>query len=448
MLRKAAIVVAIVIGFLLILAVFTIGPIDFRPWANQKNLAETVKKAKGASLNLSTGSSSLLAGWSKKNITPSEPLAMAGYGPRGPFVSVVDSLYCRAIVLDNNLVKVAIISIDLLLFPATVRDIVESKLRQAGFQSIFFSATHTHSGYGNWDKTRVGQWAFGNYNEQITQQLARLVIGSVQEADEKKEVVKLAFLKSAAAELVTNRLAHSNGKTDPYIRTIVLKKNNGQMAVLTSFSGHATNLDSDVWALSNDYPGILVDRLEDDSSIDFAMFCAGMVGSHSIALDIPKSQRRIEEAGSRLATKIITSLSDTVFLSDNRLGSMELDMAMPPSQLRITSQLRLRDWVFRYLFKPLSARISVVQAGEIMFIGMPCDFSGELSVNNHLDSLAETHGRKLFITSFNGDYVGYITEDGHYTTCNHDEVRIMNWVGPNMGSYFTEITKGIISAEK
>lgn len=448
MLRKAVVFAAVFAGILLILAVLTIAPIDFSPWQDRAELAETVTKANQVSLNVSAGPSPMLAGWSKVNITPTEPMSLAGYGRRGPFVSVADSLFCRTVVLDNGNTKVAIISIDLLLFPAVVCDVVKARLMKEGYENVLFSATHTHSSFGNWEKTRGGQLVFGKYKETLTDLIVNKVIASVMEADGKKEAVRLAFLISMAAELVSNRLSPANGTTDPFIRTIVLKKNNGQMALITSFSGHATNLPSDDWALSNDYPGVLIDKLEHNASIDFAMFCAGMVGSHKINLDIPRSRARIEEAGSRLSAKIQTSLSDTVFYSDNRLGSAELEIAMPPSQLRITSQLRVRDWVFRYFFDPLSAHISAVQAGEITFVGMPCDFSGELSVNNQLDSLAESNGSKLFITSFNGDYVGYITEDGHYATCNNDEVRIMNWVGPGMGSYFTEIIKGIIRSEK
>ena len=46
----------------------------------------------------------LNAGWSKVNITPSSPKPMAGYGNRHgkPFVSVHDSIYIRAMVIDNG----------------------------------------------------------------------------------------------------------------------------------------------------------------------------------------------------------------------------------------------------------------------------------------------------------------------------------------------------------
>ena len=128
------------------------------------------------------------------------------------------------------------------------------------------------------------------------------------------------------------------------------------------------------------------------------------------------------------------------------LGGLDVVVDMPPSQLRITPELRIRDWPFSSLLKPLQANIKLLEIGDVLLIGMPCDYSGELSINNHLDQFASDYGKELFITSFNGNYVGYITEDGHYTTCDHDEVKTLNWVGPYKGDYFTSLIKLLIEA--
>ena len=89
----------------------------------------------------------------------------------------------------------------------------------------------------------------------------------------------IGFEKIDANKLVINRLAGEKGAKDPFLRVISLKKENGQKAVIASFAGHAVNLDADIWEISRDYPGVLVDDLEKENDIDFAMFCAGMVGS-------------------------------------------------------------------------------------------------------------------------------------------------------------------------
>jgi neutral ceramidase len=69
-------------------------------------------------------------------------------------------------------------------------------------------------------------------------------------------------------------------------------------------------------------------------------------------------------------------------------------------------------------------------------------------VRDGLGTIAESHDQKLFITSFNGQYVGYITYDEYYGHSEQEEVMAMNWVGPYYGDYFSQITKKILSKSK
>jgi hypothetical protein len=79
---------------------------------------------------------------------------------------------------------------------------------------------------------------------------------------------------------------------------------------------------------------------------------------------------------------------------------------------------------------------------------MPCDFSGEILVREKLGQLAERQGEKLLITSFNGDYVGYITYDEYYGHSEQEEVMAMNWVGPFYGNYYTQVLKKVITQSR
>ncbi len=445
MFRKSIIIILIILGSLIFIAFLLIGPIDYRSWEDRVELKETVINARTAADPAITEATGLVAGWARVNITPTIPVSMAGYGPRGPYKSVHDSLFCNTVVFENGVTTAVVISLDMLMVPTQLRDEVTPALESLGFPetSIFLTATHTHNSFGNWEKSIAGQLAFGKFDERVLSILAEQIIETVAVAKGQMNPVVIGFLKADASEIVANRLA-PDGHTDPFIRAIVLKRANGKMAIITAFSGHATNLNSDIWELSRDYPGVLNDELEKLPNLEFAMFCAGMVGSHSISLNMPKNQERIEVAGKLIAEKIESRLQDITFQNNFSIGHQRLEIALPPSQLRITKNLRLRSWVFDGFFGPLEAEIYAMDIGDILLIGMPCDFSGELSINNHLDSLAAIHGKDLFVTSFNGDYIGYITEDIHYSTCTHDEVRVMNWVGPGMGGYFVEIIKGII----
>jgi hypothetical protein len=85
-----------------------------------------------------------------------------------------------------------------------------------------------------------------------------------------------------------------------------------------------------------------------------------------------------------------------------------------------------------------------MKIGNLIFLGTPCDFSGEIYVRDGLGQLAERQGNKLLITSFDGDYVGYITYDDHFGHSEQEEIMAMNWVGPHYGNYFSQIVQKLI----
>jgi hypothetical protein len=217
--------------------------------------------------------------------------------------------------------------------------------------------------------------------------------------------------------------------------------------MLISYPGHPINIDSEIRELSRDYPGVLTDRLEQQVDIDLAMFMAGMVGSHHLETEGLKDFELTQKAGNLLAKKALEDTAIEQYDSTHALGFNQFNSGLFTSQLRISKNLALRDWLFRLAFGPLEGNIEVLRIGNTLLIGMPCDFSGEISVNEKLDSLAESKGLHLIITSFNGNYIGYITEDKYYDTIDKDEVRLMNWVGPYKGKYFADIVKKIIEKE-
>jgi hypothetical protein len=72
----------------------------------------------------------------------------------------------------------------------------------------------------------------------------------------------------------------------------------------------------------------------------------------------------------------------------------------------------------------------------MLWITTPGDFSGEyaLLVKNSLAA----QGFKANVTSFNGNYIGYIIP-GKYYYIDEYEPKLMGWFGPNMGDYTMEI---------
>ncbi len=388
----------------------------------------------------------MTAGWAKANITPRKPVALAGYGRRYPDTGVHDSLYLRVMILDNGNRREAIVTMDLLLFPKTLAEKIRAPqlLRQLGLDGIYTGVTHTHSSFGHWDNSLVGNLVFGKYDPALIDSLTGIFANTVTQATEDLDTAVLCYKKISVPGLMYNRLDKEHGRIDPWLRAIEVERKSGSKAVIVSYPAHPINIDSEIRELSRDYPGALTDRLESDDHIEFAMFLAGMVGSHHLKPDGRKDFGLTEYAGHLLAQKILNS---SVCLPDStgfRLGFNLFDSEIHISRMRIGKDLALRDWLFRLALGPLEGHVEVLRAGNILLIGLPGDFSGEIAVNSHLDSLAESKGMHLFITSFNGDYIGYITEDKYYDTVDKDEVRFMNWIGPYKGQYFSDIIKKII----
>ncbi|MFN8886359.1 MAG: hypothetical protein ACK5WF_02770, partial [Cyclobacteriaceae bacterium] len=105
----------------------------------------------------------------------------------------------------------------------------------------------------------------------------------------------------------------------------------------------------------------------------------------------------------------------------------------------------VRNWAFSSLVGPLQGELTVLQLGNILLIGTPCDFSGEIFVNKELEALAARQGKKMIITSFNGNYTGYVTDDRYYAAGNEEEVMALNWVGPYFGEYYSEMITHLIT---
>lgn len=118
-----------------------------------------------------------------------------------------------------------------------------------------------------------------------------------------------------------------------------------------------------------------------------------------------------------------------------------IPVPLPPATLRINLNYALRPWVFNALFGGSPGDIKVSLIGRTLLLGMPADFSGEIMVE--LDAYARSQGLDLIITSFNGNYMGYITHDRHYEK-NMYETVTMSWNGYGAGDYYTKVAEDII----
>jgi hypothetical protein len=390
--------------------------------------------------------SPLLAGWSKVNITPTHPMPTAGYGNRKgkPYESIHDSIYARAIFLQQGQTRVAIVACDLLIIPPELTILLRNQIQLAGidYAHLYLGATHAHNSIGGWGKRYIGELFAGKYDSAMVQKLATAIISSVKQAAATLAPIELQSSVIESAEWVKNRTMGNKGSTDPFLRVLYfMQKNNpSSKAILTSFAAHATTLGGDKMQLSRDYPGPLVDSLEKKDGYNQAFFLAGAVGSMGPETKGANDWEELTNLATGLETAIQQNKQKQTITPALSMVTLTLPMREP--QWRFATDWCFRHWVWTKLYGDYVTEVKVLRIGNLIMVGMPCDFSGELV--KPLTDFAASKGKQLMITSFNGGYAGYITKDAYYDIPGY-ETRVMNWFGPGNAAYFSEIIHRIIA---
>jgi hypothetical protein len=118
-----------------------------------------------------------------------------------------------------------------------------------------------------------------------------------------------------------------------------------------------------------------------------------------------------------------------------------LDVTMPPLNVRISDGFRLRPWLAARLVPAKSTSfLQVFRINDSVWVSTPCDFSGELALG--IKDLLRARGHNAVVTSFNGDYVGYVIPARYYHLGGY-EPRLMSFFGPYVPDYLDELIRNM-----
>ena len=76
------------------------------------------------------------------------------------------------------------------------------------------------------------------------------------------------------------------------------------------------------------------------------------------------------------------------------------------------------------------------------WISTPCDFSGELALG--IKDYARRNGLQAVVTSFNGDYIGYVIPSRYYHLDGY-EPRLMSFFGPDTPEYLSDLIRRMLA---
>jgi hypothetical protein len=443
------------VGLVIVALLMSLDGVDHRPYFRESYYLETSARLRGIVATNSVSRGALQAGFGRAQLTPAvnaaqdDPLQgqfrsmpLAGYGNRRgqPATGNHDDLFVKAVALRVGHRIGVMVGADALIIPAEVTEAAMLRLEkesQLTREQVYLSATHTHCSLGGWGEGFVGEAFAGEFQPGARVWFADRIVAAVREAVADLKPAAFGHGRFDAPEFIRNRLVGELGKVDAEFSYLLLRQEGGKPIVLGSYGAHATVLSSGVMEFSGDYPGCWQRAIEQATG-GGAVFLAGGVGSHS---PVPgaKGFEGAEQMGQALAKRLLDQLAQVQLTNQVAFGALGLELAMPPLNVRVSDGLRLRPWVARRLVpvQPQSY-LQAFRLNDVVWISTPCDFSGELALG--IKDFLRVRGSQAVITSFNGDYVGYVIPSRYYHL-NGYEPRVMSFFGPNVPDYFDEFIR-------
>lgn len=371
-------------------------------------------------------------------------IKMAGYGDGKWAKGVHDSLYAKALALQVGDREIVLISADMVLMPEPVVLQVARNLKdRISREQLFFGATHTHASVGNCMPSWVGELFAGEFDPKVVQWLSDRITSLILKSLEHKVPSKFGSASIDMPHLVRNRIIGETGRLNSTFTLLSVQQNKGKKAVVGIFAAHATTVGPWSDSFSADYPGQFQRALE-AKGIDQALFFAGTVGSHS---NKGKGQKfeKIEYIGRTLADSAVRVLKHMAYDSVADLSFVAPQLEIPRLQaFYVSDNRRLAPWANRLLMPELhSIYLQGLRLNDFIWLAMPYELSGEYGLD--LKNALKLKGYDSALTSFNGQYLGYIVPSKYYYY-NTYEARLMGWYGPSMGDYLMELNYKVAGA--
>lgn len=454
-LRYCGTAAAGLVGLLLGVVVSGLEELDDQPYFQAAYYQRTMERLQGATNRARLAEGSLEAGFGKALLTPklgattNDPLQgqfqsipLAGYGNRRglPATGVHDDVWVKAIAIRVADRMAVWVGADALIIPREVTDEAMALLAEApGLkrEEVYFGATHTHGSLGGWGQGVVAEAFAGPYQPGTRTWMARQLATATRAAVADLQPASAGQSRVPAPEFVRNRLVGKLGRIDPEFSFAVFRQARGGTAVLGSYAAHATVLSGRNMEFSGDYPGYWQREVESATG-GMAMFLAGGVGSHS-----PQPGEGgfagAERMGRALARRVVEQLPAVALTNTLTLGVLGCEVDLPELHARLTDHWRVRPMFARHLL-PVAPRtfLQAVRLGPTVWLSAPCDFSGELALD--LKDFFRARGHNAVVTSFNGDYIGYVIPSRYYHLGGY-EPRTMSFFGPCVPDYFTEVMR-------
>ena len=427
-------------------------------------------------------------------ITPKEGIPMAGYYRERIIKKIHDDLYVKAMVIENDGKKVAIVSCDLIRISsgivARVRNIVE-KTTGIKADHIMISATHSHTGpvipkeSDRFSITGKMTEIHGKYIAELTD----LIAESVKLANEALAPAKISAGLGHEESISFNRrffmtdgtIGWSPGKMnpkvikpagliDPDVLVLYAETHEGKpVSTYVNFALHLDNVGGT--EVSADMPYTLSTILGKIKGSDmvtlYAQGCSGNINHVNVKTKEPqKGHLEAQRIGTVLAGEIIKtytklkpidsckifSKSEVVKLPLPMVMSDELPVAQDvisrigatnaPKFLELVNAYKVID-VLERKGQPIEAEVQVIALGnQCAIVCLPGEIFAELGM--YIKSRSPFQ-YTMVVELANGD-IGYVPDYKAYIEGNYESVS--SRCGPGSGEILAEISLKLLNELK
>ncbi len=373
----------------------------------------------------------LEAGAAKVEITPDLGTPLAGsYQRMGRgAVAVHDSLWVRALYLDDGDTRVFLVSADLCVISPALREAaLERAPKEVPRENIILTATHTMNGPGGMVKPLAFRILTGRYMPELVELTATRFADAMRAAYDNRKRATVGFATSNQDGLSRNTMV-TGGPVDAQLGVLRVNDSDGKaIALMGNFGAQCIGTEipgPEMLTLSADYPGHFCAELERLAEGCVAMFLQGACGDVVCANPAKATGWAHAESVGKLLAQRAFETAQSIKSDDLPIEVAQTTAALPPT--------------LAGAYLPATAILATLEVGSLAmtFIpGAPCAEIARGLRENCLERDYAAH----FTVSMANDYRFFFVPHSQYAIPGRETM--LSFYGPAMGDWFcTEFSR-------